>query len=198
MRFEPKKPVTKAQAAVALTSGRISKEIKVELQRLEAEKYAILLEIEEIKSELLERGEINKHWDQKLNEESARRHSFEKYHHDLLKEVELEKFAQEKFLVEHAKEHSALDCQRLLILSLKEEISELTKKLETERATCATEQQNMQVMRTELQSKLEAALDAKSILEAEKQAVTILRYGTYYLLVTTRLWRLYLQHISYK
>ncbi|CAM8953444.1 unnamed protein product [Rhodiola kirilowii] len=175
MRFEPKKPVTKAQAAVALTSGRMAQVIEVELQRLEAEKYARELEIDEIRSELLERGEINKFWDQKLNEEYGRRCSIKKYHLDILDELEQEKVAQEIFLVQHTKEKSAMDCQWQLILSLKDEISETTKRIESERVTCAAEQQSLQNMRAELQSKLEAVLDAKSVLEAEKQAVTILR-----------------------
>uniref|UniRef100_A0A7N0U2L9 SLH domain-containing protein n=1 Tax=Kalanchoe fedtschenkoi TaxID=63787 RepID=A0A7N0U2L9_KALFE len=174
-RFEPKKPVTRAQAAVALTSGRMALAIKVELQRLEAENYARQLEIDEIMSELLSRGEIIDFWDQKLNEEYARRRTIDANYHALLIELNQEKVAQEKFLVECGKEKSALECQRQLVLSLKEEISEMTKRLESERATCAAEQQSVQVMRAELQSKLEAARDAKSTLEAEKEAVTILR-----------------------
>ncbi|CAA2960577.1 Glucose-induced degradation protein 8 homolog [Olea europaea subsp. europaea] len=57
-RFQLRKPCTKAQAAVALASGRSMEFIHAEISRLEAENSSRETEIEEIKSELLERCEI--------------------------------------------------------------------------------------------------------------------------------------------
>ncbi|XP_022877073.1 uncharacterized protein LOC111395325 [Olea europaea var. sylvestris] len=57
-RFQLRKPCTKAQAAVALASGRSMEFIHAEISRLEAENSSRETEIEEIKSELLETCEI--------------------------------------------------------------------------------------------------------------------------------------------
>uniref|UniRef100_A0A2N9J883 SLH domain-containing protein n=1 Tax=Fagus sylvatica TaxID=28930 RepID=A0A2N9J883_FAGSY len=149
-RFQPNKPSTKAQAAVTLTSGRMAEAIFTELVRLEAENAARLAEMEEIRSELLDRGDIQRFWDEKL--------------------IEVKTCG---FEVE--KEKAAMDCQKQLVLSLKEEVDEMSEKLASERALYITEQCNLQNMRSELQDKREGLLDTKSILEAEKEALRILR-----------------------
>ena len=71
-RLQPLKPVTKAQAAVALTSGRMMEAIHAELSRLEAEDLSRQAEMEEIRSELLHRGEIQSFWEERLNKEQDR------------------------------------------------------------------------------------------------------------------------------
>lgn len=174
-RFQPNKPSTKAQAAVTLTSGRMAEAIFTELVRLEAENAARLAEMEEIRSELLDRGDIQRFWDEKLIEVKTCGFEVEKVYFSAVSDLEQEKIVQKKFLAEHLKEKAAMDCQKQLVLSLKEEVDEMSEKLASERALYITEQCNLQNMRSELQDKREGLLDTKSILEAEKEALRILR-----------------------
>ena len=174
-RLQPNKPSTKAQAAVALTSGRMAEAIYIELARLEVENSARQAAMEEIRSELLGRGDIQRYWDEKLIEQKTCGFEVEKVYFSALSNLEQEKIVQEKVFAEHLKEKAAMDCQKQLALSLKKEVDEMSEKLVYERTLYVTEQCNLQDMRSELQNKREGLLDTKSILEAEKEALRILR-----------------------
>lgn len=174
-RLQPNKPSTKAQAAVALTSGRMTEAISTEIARLEAESSARQAQMEDIRSEFLDRGDIQRFWDEKLIEEKTHGFEVEKVYFAAVSDLEQEKIVQEKIFAEYLKEKAAMDCQRQLVLSLKEEVAEMSEKLASERTMYISEQHNLQDMFSELQTKQEGLLDTKSILEAEKEALRILR-----------------------
>ncbi|XP_050373122.1 uncharacterized protein LOC126790816 [Argentina anserina] len=174
-RLQPNKPSTKAQAAVALTSGRISEAISSELLRLKAESSARKAEMEVIRSELLDREDIQKFWDEKLNAEKTHGLEVGKAYHAALSALEEEKSVQERYSAELLKEKAAMDCQRQLLLSLKEEVNEMSEKLASERTTYVAEKCAMRDVLCDLETKRESMLDQKSILEAEIEAVRILK-----------------------
>ncbi|XP_043717025.1 uncharacterized protein LOC122665032 [Telopea speciosissima] len=174
-RLQPRKPATIAQAAVTLTSGRMTEAIYNELSRIEAENTLRAAEMEQIKAELLGKGEIQKFWDEKMNDEKARDFLVERDFLAAVHDLEQEKIVQDKHMARHLKEKAALDCQRQLLSSLKEEVNEMSERLGCEKASLITEKQTLEDMLNELQANQEAMLDAKSILEAEKEAVQILR-----------------------
>lgn len=174
-RLQPNKPSTKAQAAVALTSGRISEAISAELLKLKAESSARRAEMEVIRSELLDSEDIQKFWDEKRNAEKIRGLEVEKAYHAALSDLEEGKIVQEKYSAELLKEKAAMDCQRQLLLSLKEEVNEMSEKLASERTTYVAEKLNLQDVLSDLETKQERMLDEKSILEAEIEAVRILK-----------------------
>ncbi|PQM34109.1 hypothetical protein Pyn_22316 [Prunus yedoensis var. nudiflora] len=174
-RFQPIKPSTKAQAAVALASGRITEAISSELLRIKAENSARKAEMEDIRSELLDRKDIQRFWNEKLKEERTRGLEVEKAYLAALSDLEKEKILQEKNFAEILKEKAAMECQRQLLLSLKEEVNEISEKLASERSTYVAEKCDLQDMLSDLETKQEGMLDAKSILEAEIEAIRILR-----------------------
>ncbi|KAM6548187.1 hypothetical protein CsatB_019863 [Cannabis sativa] len=174
-RLQPNKPTTKAQAAVALTSGRMGEEIQNELLRLKAEISNRKVEMEAIRSELLDRGDIERFWDEKLKEERNRGLEVEKAYHAVVYDLEQEKVVQDKHLANNFKEKVAMDCQRQLLGSLKDEVNEMSELLASERALYVAEQSNLQNLLNDLESKQEGLLDTKSILEAEIEALRILR-----------------------
>lgn len=174
-RFQPNKPATKAQVAVTLASGRMAEAISAELSRLESESSARKAEIEDIKLELVERGDIQRYWDKKLTEEKKRLLDMEELYLAAVSNLGEEKMVQEKIFSEYLKEKASIDCQRQLLLSLKEEVDGMTEKLLSERSVCETEQNELHNMRADLQNQLEGMLDTKSVLEAEKEALRILR-----------------------
>lgn len=161
---------------MALTSGRMAVAIHSELSRLEAEYSSRQMAMDEVRSELLERGDIQKYWDEKLKEEKSLGVEVERDYISAVQDLEQEKIVQENTLAEHLKEKAAIDCQKKLLSSLKEEVNEMSEKLECERAKYVNEQQSIQYMSVDLQVQYDELLDAKSILEAEIEALRILRY----------------------
>ncbi|XP_044491120.1 uncharacterized protein LOC123215118 isoform X2 [Mangifera indica] len=174
-RFQPNKPSTKAQAAVALVSGRMAEATYNELSRLEAERSSRQAEMEEIRSELLDRGDIQRCWDEKFSELRTQCFEVEKLYASACADLEQELNVQEMGYAEALKEKAAMDCQRQLLLNLKEEVDEMTEKLASERAMFVDEKCKLQNILGELLTKQDGLLDTKSILEAEKEALRILR-----------------------
>ncbi|CAK7326501.1 unnamed protein product [Dovyalis caffra] len=173
-RFQPNKPLTKAQAAVALTSGRMSEAVYSEILRLEVEMSLRQAAMKEIWNEFLERGDIKRFWDEKMNEERIRGFEVEKLYIANLHELEEEKIVQVKTYEECLKEQAAMNCQRQLLLRLKEEVDEMSESLASERSVYLAERCNLQELLSELQLEQERMLDTKSILEAEIEALRIL------------------------
>ncbi|KAG8382950.1 hypothetical protein BUALT_Bualt05G0133100 [Buddleja alternifolia] len=174
-RFQPSKPCTKAQAAVALTSGKMSKFIQEELSRLEAENISRQSELKEVMFELLERGDIKQYWERKMEEEKSRGLEVETDYRSAISALEQEKVFQEKALAELVKQKAALDCQKQLLSSLKAEVTDMSESLALERDKYIDEQREIHGLEHDLQVKYEGLVDAKSILEAEVEALRILR-----------------------
>ncbi|KAL1189648.1 hypothetical protein V5N11_006101 [Cardamine amara subsp. amara] len=174
-RFQPNRPVTKAQAAVALTSGKMEKAVSAELSRLEAESFSQRVEMEEIRFELLEKGEIRRFWDEKLQVERSQGVEMEELQLSRVIELEEEKTSQQKWFAERLKEKAAIDCQKQLLHSLSEDIDEMTQRLISDKSTYLLEHSKLQEMLSDIESKLESLLDKRSILETEIEALRILR-----------------------
>ncbi|KAH6802132.1 hypothetical protein C2S51_033578 [Perilla frutescens var. frutescens] len=174
-RLQPSKPCTKAQAAVALTCGRVTEFIQAEILRLEAEKVLREIELKEVMSEILERGDIKQYWERKMEEERNRGLEVDVDYRSAIMALEQEKTVQESASAELEKQKAALECQKQLLSSLKAEVTEMSEKLSHEKAKYIDELHGMQDVRHDLQAKYEGLLDAKSILEAEIEALRILR-----------------------
>lgn len=157
-RLGPNKPCTVAQAAVALTSGRMTEAIYNELIRIEDEESSRQAAKEEIKKELLDRGEIRRYWAQKMEEEKARGQEVQLLYIDVLKELEEEKIVQEIVFSGYVKEKAAMDCQKQLLNGLKEEVREMSEKLVSERGELIAEEETVHTVRQELQA------DRKSVV----------------------------------
>lgn len=175
-RFQPNKPSTKAQAAVSLTSGRMEEYIQSELSKLEAENSSRLMAMEEIKTVLLDRGEIQRIWESKMEVERSRGFEVEWDYLASVRDLEEEKIVQENAQAELLRQKAALDCQKQLLSSLKEEVDEMSERLAFEKSKHVDEQSNLSGTLQDLQVKHEALLDAKSLLEAEIEALRKLRY----------------------
>lgn len=160
---------------MALTSGRMKEAISAELSRIEAENSARLAEAGEIWSELLSRGEIQRFWDEKLIEEKNRGFDVERLYHVEVKNLEEEEINQDKISAEYLKEKATMDCQKQLLLNLKKEVDEISEKVASERVTYVDERDVVQKLHEDLEFKHEELLNTKSTLEAEKEALQILR-----------------------
>ncbi|KAM3269446.1 hypothetical protein P3S67_030328 [Capsicum chacoense] len=174
-RFQPDKPSTKAQAAVSLTSGRMEEYIQSELSKLEAENLSRLMEMEEIKSDLLDRGDIQRIWESKMEAERSRGLEVESDYLASVRDLEQEKIVQENARAELLRQKAALDCQKQLLSSLEEEVDEMSERLAREKFEHVNEQCDLSGTIHDLLVKHEAVLDTKSMLEAEIEALRKLR-----------------------
>ncbi|KZV38243.1 hypothetical protein F511_36864 [Dorcoceras hygrometricum] len=170
-RLQPNKPCTKGQAAVALSCGRLSEFIRAEISRLEVETITRQQEMEETVSELLERGEIKEFWERKKEEERSRGVEVEQDYHTSVTGLEQEKAFQENSLAEFLKQQAALDCQKQLLSTINSEVTEMSERFKAERLKHLDEQNNVQKALHDLETQYEALLDAKSVLEAEVEAL---------------------------
>ena len=68
-----------------------------------------------------------------------------------------------------------MDCQRQLLLSVKEEVDVMSETLSSERVAYLDRKHVVQQLLKDLESKHEEMLDKKSTLEAEIEALQIMR-----------------------
>lgn len=85
--------------------------------------------MKEIKSVLLEKGDIQRFWDEKMDEERTRGLVVERLYFSAVQELEQEKIIQEKWEAESLKEKAAMDCQRQLLSCLKKRLQRYQKGL---------------------------------------------------------------------
>ncbi|KAF3332720.1 hypothetical protein FCM35_KLT02297 [Carex littledalei] len=173
--IQPYKPVTKAQAAVALTSGRMEKLIHEELTRIEVETRLKLSEMEDIKRELTQKGEIETFWKAKIEKEQEREIKSQEALESALLELRRERKETEEGLSENMKEKIALEGERSILLGLKKEIDELSEKVFNENNQVMSEKWSIEKISADVNGKYESLIETKSRLEAEKEAVHVLR-----------------------
>ncbi|KAJ4808121.1 oxidoreductase/transition metal ion-binding protein [Rhynchospora pubera] len=173
--IQPYKPVTKAQAAVALTSGRMENFINEELTRIELETRLKLSEMEDIKRDFNQKGEIEKFWKAKIEMEQEREIKSQEALESALFELRRERKEKEEGLSENMKEKIALEGERTVLLGLKREIDELSERVNDEKKQVMHEKVNVDKIYVDVNGKYELLVEKKSRLEAEKEAVHVLR-----------------------
>ncbi|KAJ4773561.1 oxidoreductase/transition metal ion-binding protein [Rhynchospora pubera] len=173
--IQPYKPVTKAQAAVALTSGRMENFINEELTRIELETRLKLSEMKDIKRELNQKGEIEKFWKAKIEMEQEREIKSQDALESALFELRREMKEKEEGLFKNMKEKIALEGERTVLLGLKREIDELSERVNNEKKQVMHEKGNVDKIYVGINGKYELLVEKKSRLEAEKEVVHVLR-----------------------
>ncbi|XP_037465199.1 uncharacterized protein LOC119337180 [Triticum dicoccoides] len=174
-RLQHHKPVTKAQAAAALTSGRMEEVVPDELNRLEVENQSRLSAVGEMMEELINRGDIKQYWEDKMKKEQDRGFEVEKHLQDVLHELANERMDQEKEIADLLKEKSALERQNQELVCLRSEVDGMYDRLATQSLEIMADEENLEKLSSDMSSKHQAVTEAKSYLEAEKEALTMLR-----------------------
>jgi hypothetical protein len=172
---QPYKPVTKAQAAVALTSGRMEKLIHEELSRIEVETRLKLSEMEDIKRELAEKGEIEQFWKARIEMERQKEIKSREAVESVLLDLRRERKEREEGLSENMKEKIALEGERSILVGLNREIDELSERVINENNQVTSEKLSVDKIYLDVNGKYESLIETKSRLEAEKEAVHVLR-----------------------
>lgn len=153
--------------------------IQEELNRLEAENQAHLSVISEIMEELISRGDIQQQWEEKMTKEQEQALEVDNNLQHVLHELANERTEREEELADLLKERAALQRQNQELINLRSEVDGMYDRLATENEEVMADQQTLENQLSDMTSKHQAINEAKSYLEAEKEAVTMLRYVFY-------------------
>lgn len=181
-RLQPHKPVTKTQAAAALVSGRMKEAVQDELNRLETENQAHLSVIAEIMEELISRGDIQQQWEEKMKKEQEQALEVDNNLQHVLHELANARTDRENELADLLKERAVLERQNLELIKLRSEVDGIYDRLATENEDIMADQQTLENLLSDMTSKHQAVNEAKSYLEAEKEALSMIRYVFYTIL----------------
>ena len=151
--------------------------IQTELSRREIEELTLSAQTEEIRREMISSGGIVSAWEAKVNGEKAHCLEILKDYQSTLSSLEEEKLVIERQVTHHVKEWAALDCQRQLLVRLREDIDQLQAKLADARSELIIEREALVMESAEWQCRQDTAAEAKTVLEVEKEALRILRWS---------------------
>jgi hypothetical protein len=150
--------------------------VRDELNRLEAENQSQRSVMGEIMEELINRGDIKQYWEVKMKKEQSREFEVDKHLQGVLHELANEKTDREKQIAVLLKERKALECRNQELVSLRSEVDGMYDRLATESLEVLADEQNLEQLSSDMSSKHQAVTETKSYLEAEKEALTMLRY----------------------
>lgn len=153
----------------------MEKLIHEEVTRIEVETRLKLSEMEDIKRELTQKGEIERFWKTKIEKEQERERKSQEALESALFELRRERKEAEEGLSENMKEKIALEGERAILLGLKKEIDELSEKVYNENNQVMSEKRSIEKISADVNGKYESLIETKSRLEAEKEAVHVLR-----------------------
>lgn len=153
----------------------MEKLIHEELTRIEIETRLKLSEMEDIKRELTQKGEIETFWKAKIKEEQEKEIKSQEALESALLELRRERKETEEGLSENMKEKIALEGERAILLGLEKEIDELSEKVFNENNQVMSEKRSIEKISVDVNGKYESLIQTKSRLEAEKEAVHVLR-----------------------
>ncbi|KAG0491637.1 hypothetical protein HPP92_004690 [Vanilla planifolia] len=173
--FQPNKPVTKAQAAIALSTGEAAEIVGEELARIEAESLAETAVSEHAALVAQVEKEINASFAEELAIERKKIEAVEK----LAEEARLEL---ERIRVEREEENSALLKGRAVVESEMEVLSrlrcEVEKKLQelmSNKAELSFERERISRLRKETESENQSVVQLQYELEVERKALSLAR-----------------------
>ncbi|KAL3683241.1 hypothetical protein R1sor_001263 [Riccia sorocarpa] len=174
-RFQPEKPVTRGQAAIALVTGEAADAVAEEITRLEAEQMAEAAVVAEYALEARAQKQVEEYFDTELKMEREMRLSVMKQ----LEEVkdELEKMIQEREAEQKALEQSkaSMEAERGLLMKFREAADEQLQTLTAYRVEVEIEKEMLGNLRPEVEEQKRSLSELKTELEVEKKALLLAR-----------------------
>eukprot|EP00249_Psilotum_nudum_P023220 c28791_g1_i5 orf=475-2685(-) len=174
-RFQPYKPVTKGQAAIALSTGEAAEIVSEELARLEAESIAEAAVAAELALETKAQQEVVATFNQLLEEEKTKTESAEKLLEMTCSELEKLKADREEEKFSLLKEQTALESERELYFRIRHEVEDQAQLLSNSKLEIAFERERAKKLSVEAEAEKETLVNMQSELEAEKKALMLAR-----------------------
>ncbi|KAH9647016.1 GPI-anchored adhesin-like protein [Citrus sinensis] len=173
--FQPDKPVTNAQVAVALAIGEASDAVNEELQRIEAESAAenavsehsaLVAEVEK---------EINESFEKELSMEREKIDVVEKMAEEARQELERLRAEREVDKIALMKERAAIESEMEILSKLRREVEEQLESLMSNKVEISYEKERINMLRKEAENENQEIARLQYELEVERKALSMAR-----------------------
>ncbi len=175
-RFQPEKPTTKGQAAIALASGEAAESVSGELARLEAEAMAEKAVAADIAMEIRAQSNINDHFHEELRAEKEKRVQAEKIIEEVKAELQQARAERDEERYSVLKDRATLDSEKELLNELRQQVDEQLQMFSNLRVEIAAEKERLEKLRVEREEELKSISSYKLELEVERRAVILVRF----------------------
>ncbi|KAF2315603.1 hypothetical protein GH714_040117 [Hevea brasiliensis] len=173
--FQPDKPVTKAQAAVALATGEASDIVNEELARIEAESMAenavsahnaLVAQVEQ---------DINASFEKELSVEREKINAVEKMAEEARLELEKLRAEREADNITLMRERAAIEAEMEVLSRLRSEVEEQLQSLLSSKAEISYERERISKLQKEAESEKQEISRLQYELEVERKALSMAR-----------------------
>ncbi|XP_057774351.1 uncharacterized protein LOC130993473 isoform X2 [Salvia miltiorrhiza] len=173
--FQPEKPVTKAQAAIALSTGDASAIVSEELARIEAETMAenavsahsaLVAQVEK---------DLNASFEKELSLEREKINAIEKLAEEARREVEKLSATREEESLSLIKERAAVDSEMEILSRIRREVEEQLQALMSDKLEISYEKERLNKLRRDAETEGQVLTRLQYELEVERKALSMAR-----------------------
>ncbi|CAA0826387.1 Unknown protein [Striga hermonthica] len=173
--FQPEKPVTKAQTAIALSTGDASVIVSEELARIEAESMAekavtahnaLVSQVEK---------DLNTRYEKELLQEREKINVVEKMAEEARKEVEKLRSSREEERLSLMKERASVDSEMEILSRLRREVEEQLQMLMADKLEISYEKEMLNKLRTDAENENREIERLQYELAVERKALSMAR-----------------------
>ncbi|XP_042048895.1 uncharacterized protein LOC121794681 isoform X2 [Salvia splendens] len=173
--FQPEKPVTKAQAAIALSTGDAFAIVSDELARIEAETMAENAVSEHSALVAQVEKDLNASFEKELSLEREKINAVEKLAEEARREVERLSAAREEESLSLMKERAAVDSELEIFSRLRREVEEQLQVLMTDKMETSYEKERLNKLRRDAEKESQELTRLQYELEVERKALSMAR-----------------------
>ncbi|XVF53591.1 hypothetical protein PTKIN_Ptkin05aG0110600 [Pterospermum kingtungense] len=173
--FQPNKPVTKAQAAVALATGEASDLVSEELARIEAESMAenAVSAHNALVAQVVK--DVNSNFEKELSMEREKIDALKKLAEEANRELEKLRAEREEENIALVKDRAALDSELEVFSRLRSEVEEQLETLISNKVEMSYEKERISKLRKETEDESQEIVMLKHELEVERKALSMAR-----------------------
>ncbi|MBA0826285.1 hypothetical protein Goarm_011152 [Gossypium armourianum] len=173
--FQPNKPVTKAQAAVAIATGEASDLVSEELARIEAESVAenavaahnaLVAEVEK---------DVNANFEKELSMEREKIDALEKMAEEAKCELERLRAEREEENMVLMKDRAAISAETEILSRLRREVEEQLESMINDKVEISYEKERISKLRKETEDETQEIVRLQHELEVERKALSMAR-----------------------
>ncbi|PIA49416.1 hypothetical protein AQUCO_01300317v1 [Aquilegia coerulea] len=173
--FQPHKPVTKGQAAIALSTGEAAEIVSEELARIEAETMAEAAVAAHSALVAQVEKDINYNYEKELTMEREKIDAVEKMAQEARMELERLRAEREEEQNSLMRGQAAVESEMQVLSSLRREVEEQLQSLMSDKTEISFERERINKLRKEAESENQTITQLQYELEVERKALSLAR-----------------------
>ncbi|KAK4436294.1 hypothetical protein Salat_0793100 [Sesamum alatum] len=173
--FQPEKPVTKAQAAIALSTGEASAIVSEELARIEAESMAEKAVTAHSALVAQVETDLNASYEKELALEREKINAVEKLAEEAWREVEKLRAKREEENLSLMKERAAVDSEMEVLSRLRRDVEEQLQALMSDKLEISYEKERLNKLRRDAETESQEITRLQYELDVERKALSMAR-----------------------